>query len=159
MSGGTDERGPIDFGAARADRRTAFEDGVSTVRIEGAKLVRSRRKRTVSLVLEVRDIESDLRIALQPIFVSSPVNDWEGLAQQGQAKIADLLEAVTGEAPGKLKPQQVIEKLTGKTVTIEIRIVNDNNGNEVNQLVRVVEAALDSESKAPDGDSDDEARI
>jgi len=150
----------IDFGGARDALPTVFEDGILTVQIEGAKLVNSRRKGTISLLLETHEIESSERIALQPVFVSSSTNEWEQLALQGQAKVADLLVAVTGEAPGELEPQHVIEMLTGNAVVIEIRLVRDGNGNEVNQLVRVVGAApapISSES-GDDGD-DDESRI
>jgi len=149
----------IDFGKAREGLPTVFDEGVLTVTIENVEAVRNSRKGTISLLLEVRDVESGEFVDLEPIFVSSPTTQWELLAKRGQARVSDLLEAITGKAPGKLEPGQVCKLLTGKTVTIEVRIAADNNGIEKNRLVRVVGAAPDPGPNTLDGESDDEARI
>jgi hypothetical protein len=107
----------IDFGAASAQIARVFDPEVYTLRIESARVV-SKNENTL-IVLDLVEVETGARVALQPVWVDGPNANSGPLAAENKHLIGQLLE-LAGK-PTKGSVGDLIPELTG--LTFEARLV------------------------------------
>jgi hypothetical protein len=107
----------IDFGAASAQIARVFDPETYNLRIESASVI--HRNQNTLVVLELIEVESGAKVALQPIWVNGPNADAGGLAAENRHLIAQLLRLARKPTVGQV--HALIPELTG--LTFEARLV------------------------------------
>src|SRR5438045_9764819 len=80
----------IDFGAASAEIARVLDPEVYSLRIEAARVV--QRNQNTLIALDLIEIESGTRVAMQPIWVDGPNANAGRLASEKKHLIRQLLE-------------------------------------------------------------------
>jgi hypothetical protein len=119
------------LGGNRAKRTEVVADGDYTVVIEGAAVRASKATGNVSIQLLLKDVDTDTLINARPMLIDSVGGD----SQLTTNNLA-LLEEIAGYVDDdRYTPDEMIERLTGHTVGVQLTVATDRYGQMVNTIV------------------------
>jgi hypothetical protein len=127
----------IDFGAAAAHAARVFSPEIYDVRIESAGVV--WKNGNTSVVVDLVEIESGERVAIQPMWVDGPNANAGSLADEHRKIIATLLSLSGQPTAGNV--QELIPKIAG--LVFEARLVLETNGRTSRSFNAIAEIFTD----------------
>jgi hypothetical protein len=124
----------IDFGAASAQIARVFDPESYNLRIESANVV--QKNQNTHVVLDLIEVESGAKVALQPIWVDGPNADAGNLAAENRHVIAQLLRLAGKPTSGPVRA--LIPQLTGLTFEARLALaMDDRTGRTHNAIASI----------------------
>jgi hypothetical protein len=123
----------IDFAAAASKIANILEPGDYNLKIEAARVV--EKNQNIMVVLDIVEMESCGRVAIQPIWVDGPNSDAGNLATENQHLIAQLLELAKLPTAGNVST--LIPKLSGVEFTGRLVLTVNRTGRSYNAIADI----------------------
>lgn len=120
--------------SGNAQLSAALPDGDYIATIIGARVVTSKQTSAVSVVITMKD-EDGTPIRARPLLVDS-AGGASTLVEDNRALLVALAGLGEDEEVGL---DELLARLAGKTVGVELRLVSDNRGQPVNEIAAVLE--------------------
>jgi hypothetical protein len=124
----------IDFGAASAQIARVLDPEVYALRIESARIVLSNNNTLV--VLDIIEIDSGARVALQPLWVDGPNASVGRLAAENQHLVAQLLTLAGLPTAGNVG--SLIPQLMGLEFDARLAFAIDNRSGRTYNALAVI---------------------
>jgi hypothetical protein len=127
----------IDFGAASEQVARVFEPEVYPLQVKTASVLQSRHNGNVFVVFDLVELESGVRVSLQPLWVAGPNAEGSSLVAENHDVIAQMLRQAGLETSGSVG--ELIPKLAGREFGARLAIYPDSRtGRTFNSIVAII---------------------
>lgn len=126
----------IDFGAASEQVARVFDPEVYPLQVKTASVLQSHNG-NVFVVFDLVELESGVRVSLQPLWVAGPNAEGSSLVAENHDVIAQMLRQAGLETKGSVG--ELIPKLAGREFGARLTIYPDSRtGRTFNSIVAII---------------------